>query len=217
MHLKSTRMTHIHRFVTGLVLGWLGCGAAGAQDNPTPVPAYRLDPGHTSVYWSVRHMQTSTSRGRFERIEGQVLFDPQAQRLEVGLIVDMDSVSTGMPSFDKVLRGTSLLSTAEFPQAFFTSRQARWEGDVPREVLGEVTLRGVSRPLTLTAAHWHCGFNVVLRTRVCGGDFEATLRRTDFDLHFGTPWVDNEVRLQIQVEATPVRPGSPSKTPETLP
>ncbi len=167
-------------------------------------PAYRLEPAHTSVHWEVLHMETSTIRGRFDRLEGQARFDPEAHVLEVSIIVDTASVSTGSPSFDAVLRGPSLLSTQAHPQAFFTARRARWEGAVPREVQGEITLRGVSRPLTFKTVRWKCGFNPLFRAQVCGGDLEATLARTDFDLQFGSPFAANEVQLRIQVEALPV-------------
>lgn len=183
----------------------LRCGSLSAVE----VGAYKLDMGHTSVYWEVVHMGTSTLRGRFDRLQGQVVFDPLAQRLEVGITVDMGSVSSGAPAFDAVLRGPTLLSTQDHPQGFFSASQARWEGEVPREVRGEVTLRGISRPLTLTTVRWKCGFNPLYRARVCGGDLEAKLRRTDFELQYGVPLVADEVLLRIQVEAIPVPMSAP--------
>lgn len=174
---------------------------------------YRLEPAHTSVHWEVLHMDTSTIRGRFDRLQGQVRFDPTAQLLEVGIVVDTGSVSTGMPAFDTVLRGASLLSTQDHPQAFFTARRARWEGEVPREVLGEITLRGVSRSLTLKTVRWKCGFNLLFRAQVCGGDLEGTLSRANFDMQFGGPFAADQVQLRIQVEALPMPQAAPLAPP----
>ncbi|MES2890067.1 MAG: YceI family protein [Pseudomonadota bacterium] len=188
----------------GSGLAWAACAQPtdpGLTANPAP--GYRLDPTHTFVHWEVLHMDTSTIRGRFDRLQGQVVFDAAARRLEVGISVDMKSVSTGSAAFDAVLRGSTLLATEAHPQAYFTARQAEWDGEAPRAVKGEITLRGISQPLTLQVVRWKCGFNPLFRARVCGGDLEATLKRTDFELHFGTPLVANEVQLRIQVEALP--------------
>lgn len=167
---------------------------------PSEAPHYSLDPGHTFVHWEVLHNGSSTTRGRFDRATGAVQFNPRAQQIDVSITIDTASVSTGLAAFDAVIRGPHLLASAEHPQAFFTARRARWEGDVPREVQGEITLRGVSRPLTLRAMRWHCGMNLLLRREVCGGDFEAELQRSDFGVSYALPFAANAVRLAVQVE-----------------
>ncbi len=189
-----------------VILLWSVCFTAQRPLVAQESGNYKLDLGHTFVHWEVLHMGTSTIRGRFDRLQGQVVFDPLAQRLEVGITVDMASVSSGAPAFDAVLRSPTLLSTQDHPQAFFSASRARWEGEVPREVRGEIMLRGISRPLTLNVVRWKCAFNPLFRARVCGGDLEAKLLRTDFDLHFGSPMVADEVLLRIQVEAIPTPP-----------
>jgi polyisoprenoid-binding protein YceI len=171
----------------------------------TPLPAsadtYRLDPGHTFVHWEVLHMGTSTSRGRFDRVDGSIAYDRTAGRIELGFTVDMASVSTGSAAFDGVLRGTQLLDAVQFPQAWFVARRATFDADGPRQVHGELTLRGQSQPLTLTALRWKCGLNLLFRREVCGGDFEATLSRASFGMTLASGLVSDEVRLLVQVEA----------------
>lgn len=199
------RLTVLHWLMLSMGSGltWAACAQPVPASAAANAAAYRLDLTHTFVHWEVLHMDTSTIRGRFDRLQGQVVFDPVARQLEVGITVDMKSVSTGSAAFDAVLRGSSLLATEAHPEAFFTSRLAQWEGEAPQEVKGEITLRGVSQPLTLRVVRWKCAFNPLFRVRVCGGDLEATLKRTDFGLQFGTPLVANEVQLRIQVEALP--------------
>jgi polyisoprenoid-binding protein YceI len=168
---------------------------------PAAAHRYQLDPGHTFVHWEVLHMGTSTSRGRFDRIDGTIVFDAASATLDLGFTVDTRSISTGSAAFDGVLRGASLLDAEPHPQAWFVARRATFEGGTPRQVHGELTLRGQSQPLTLTARRWKCGLNLLFRREVCGGDFEATLSRSSFGMTLAAGLVDDEVRLLVQVEA----------------
>ena len=174
--------------------------APAAASAPEP-PSYALDPTHTFVHWEVVHMGTSTIRGRFDRSTGNVQFDAKAQRLDVGISIDTASVNSGVKVLDTLLRGDSMLASSANPQAYFTARSARFEGEVPREIRGEFTLRGVSQPLSLKALRWNCGLNPLFRREVCGGDFEAQIERSAFGITHSLPFVADNVRLLIQVEA----------------
>ena len=176
------------------------CGSA-APAQPSTLPVYLLDPTHTFVHWEVLHMGTSTIRGHFDRSSGSVQFDAKAQRLDVSITVDTASVNSGVPLLDALLRGESMLSSTANPQAYFTARSAQFEGETPREVRGEFTLRGISQPLTLRALRWNCALNLLLRREVCGGDFEAHIDRSVFGITHSLPFVADRVRLLIQVEA----------------
>jgi polyisoprenoid-binding protein YceI len=191
-----------------LVALCLAAGTATAQQVApaaavlAEAPGYALDPTHTFVHWEVVHMGTSTIRGRFDRSAGNVQFDAKAQRLDVGITIDTDSVNSGVKLLDTLLRSdATLLASAAHPQAYFTARTARFEGEVPREIRGEFTLRGISQPLTLRALRWKCGLNPLFRREVCGGDFEAQIDRGSFGITHSLPFVADKVRLLIQVEA----------------
>ena len=166
-----------------------------------PAPTYALDPTHTFVHWEVLHTGTSTLRGRFDRSIGSVQFDAKAQRLDVNVTVDTASVSSGVPVLDALLRSSStMLATAANPQATFIAHAARFEGELPREVQGELTLRGVTQPLTLRALRWNCALNLLFRREVCGGDFEAFIDRSSFGVTHSLLFVADRMRLVIQVE-----------------
>lgn len=169
---------------------------------------YRLDPTHTAVHWAVVHMGTSTSRGRFDRIEGEATFEP-GRRLDVAITVDTASVSTGIPAFDRVLRGGSLLAVEAHPRARFVSDRVDWgaDGISPAAVHGTLTLRGQARPLVLRAERWRCGNNPLFGREVCGGDFTATVSRRAFGLDFASGMADDAVTLQVQVEGVRTEPG----------
>lgn len=186
----------------------LGGAPAAAQGVP-----YTIDRGHTFVYWEVLHMGTSTSRGRFDRLDGSIRFDAQQRLLDVTITVDMASVSTGFAPFDNVLRSGRLLGAAEHPSGSFVAREVVWDasGRAPAQVRGEITLRGTTRPLTLVTRRWYCGNNPLFGREVCGGDFEATLSRGAFGISFASTMADDSVRLLVQVEA--VRGDEPAAAP----
>jgi polyisoprenoid-binding protein YceI len=195
------------RTLASLVVPALLGAAFAASAQPVPAsapeaaPSWSLDPTHTFVHWEVLHMSTSTIRGRFDKAAGNVQFDPKAKRLEVSVTIDTASVNSGVPILDKLLQGSAMLDTAANPQAFFVARNASFDGEAPREIRGEFTLRGTSQPLTLRALRWHCGLNPLFRRTVCGGDFEGEIVRSGFGFTHSLPFVADKVRLVIQVEA----------------
>ncbi len=174
----------------------MACATSHAQSI-----TYRLDPDHTRIQWEIGHFGTSTHRGRFDAIEGQIRLDRQAGRGEVSISVRTASVSSGVLPLDGMLRGEHFLQSESTPIAYFVSRRLRFTGPQLSSLEGELTLRDVSRPLTLHALNFNCYPHPTLQREVCGGDFEAVLRRSDFGLTYGLPLVSDRVRLLIQVEA----------------
>lgn len=162
--------------------------------------AYSLDPTHTFVTFEVLHFGTSTSRGRFGPIEGEVVLDRTASRGEVSLRVATASVDTGLAVFNARLRQADLLSSEAHPEAFFVARNFRFESDKPSEVRGEFTWRGSSQPLTLRALAFACRFDSQRQREVCGGDFVGEFKRSEFGASFGLPFIADTVRLVVQVE-----------------
>jgi polyisoprenoid-binding protein YceI len=180
---------------TCLALSMLAPLGAAAQ----PV-TYQLDPAHSFVHFEVMHFGTSTLRGRFGPIEGEVLLDRTAARGEVALRIPTASVNTGVAVLDSRLRQADLLASSEHPEAYFVASNFRFEGAKLAEVRGEFTLRDVSQPLSLRATQFGCYPHPMLQREVCGGDFEGELRRSEFGATFGAPLVGDRVRLLVQVE-----------------
>jgi polyisoprenoid-binding protein YceI len=168
--------------------------AAGA-----PV-TYTLDPAHSFVHFEVLHFGTSTLRGRFGPLAGTVTLDRATGRGDVGLRIATAGVDTGVAPLDARLRAPDLFDTAGHPEAFFVATQFRFDGERLAEVRGEFTLRGRSEPLSLKAMRFACRVRADDGREVCGGDFEAALRRSDFGMTFGLPFVADAVRLVVQVE-----------------
>ena len=198
------RSSQATRALAGVL--WL-LAAAAVLAQPPPLH-YELVPEHSFVHFEVLHFGTSTSRGRFGPLQGRVVLEPAAGRGEVGIEIATASVSTGLRVFDARLRQADLLAADDYPLAFFVARRFVFDAaGAPREVHGEITLRGVSQPLTLRALSFACRDEGGRPDALCAGDFEAELLRSDFGMHFGLPFVANRVRLVVQVLARQRAPG----------
>lgn len=191
------RQQHLGRAIRA----WLAMAAllTGPASNAVAAPlVFDLDPEHSFVQFEVSHFDTSTLRGRFGPLQGEVQLDAAAGRGRVGLVIDTRTLDTGLKLLDARLRQADLLDVAAHPQAFFVAERFRFDGDRPVELTGEFTLRGRASALTLRALRFACSPTVPRR---CGGDFEGELRRSDHGADFGLPLVGDLVRLRVQVEA----------------
>jgi polyisoprenoid-binding protein YceI len=174
-----------------------GCGAAVADG-----ASYNIDPTHTAATFEILHFGTSTLRGRFDRKAGQVQFDRAGKTGRVELTLEMGSVNTGVAAFDRFLQGKEMFNAADFPTAHFVGDSFAFSGDKVSAVSGTLTLLGKTNPVTLQASHFNCYINPLFRREVCGGDFEATIQRSQWGLNYGNPaYAPDSVRLLIQVEA----------------
>jgi polyisoprenoid-binding protein YceI len=179
--------------------------ATGAAVFAEPV-VYQLDPEASFVHFEVLHFGTSTLRGRIGPVQGQVTLDRAAGSGELGLTIPMTSVDTGLKPLDSVLRRRDLLNPAEFPEAYFVARNVRFEAGQPAELRGELTFRGVSAPLSLKSLRFACRQPPEVAREICGGDFEATLLRSEFGASGYVPLVADSVRLRVQVEGQRIGP-----------
>ena len=174
--------------------------AQSPSDNMGP-ETYVIDPTHTFVTWEAKHFGTSTSRGRFDRKEGTITIDTIAKTGKVEIRIEVKSMSTGTGLFDQVLQGKTFFNSDEFPTATFKGDQFKFDGDKVTEIAGTLTLNGKTNPVTLKASNYNCYFSPVFRKQVCGGDFDAFIKRSDFGMNYLIPFVSDATRLVIQIEA----------------
>ena len=179
-----------------LLVGCIPVGAAQAQS-----PPWRLDPQHTQVWWEVKHFGTSTHRGRFDEVEGQLRYDRATGAGELSVTVNTASVTSGVPPLDRMLRGEYFFASKDYAKAYYVSRRFRTEGGRLVALDGELTLRDKSTSFTLRAVRFGCYTPPDAAREVCGGDFEGELRRSEFGMTYGWPFVEDRVRIVVQAEA----------------
>ena len=166
------------------------------------VATYSIDPTHTFVTFEVTHFGTSTNRGRFDKKEGTVQLDKAAKTGKVDLTLETGSIDTGTVAFDKHLQSDSFLNAALFPTAKFTASNFTFNGEKVSEVAGQLTMLGKTLPVVLKATSFNCYMNPMLKREVCGGDFDATLVRSQYGVTYGLNYgFPDAMHLVIQVEA----------------
>jgi polyisoprenoid-binding protein YceI len=176
--------------------------AAAAGVTQAAPATYGVDPTHTFVTFEISHFGTSTNRGRFDKKEGSIQFDRAAKTGKVEITIDTTSINSGTAPFDKHLQSADLLDTAKHPTAKFVGDKFSFNGDKVSEVAGTLTLLGKTNPVTLKALNFNCYDSPMLKREVCGGDFEATITRSQYGLNYGLNWgFPDAVKLVIQVEA----------------
>lgn len=170
-----------------------------AQAEPA---SYAIDPTHTFVTFEINHFGAAVNRGRFDKKEGSVQLDKAAKSGKVEISFDATSVNTGTPAFDKHLQSADLFNAAQHPKISFVSDKFVFNGDKVSEVTGQLTLLGKTAPITLKANQFNCYQSPMLKREVCGGDFEATIDRTQWGMNYGVDWgFAKNVRLVVQIEA----------------
>lgn len=175
----------------------LSMGTAQAQ-----LSTYAMDPTHTFVSFEIGHFGTSTNRGRFDKKEGTVQFDRAGKSGKVDLTIDAASISTGTVPFNQHLQSADFFNVAQFPTVKFTADKFVFTGDKVSEVVGSLTLLGKTNPVTLKASQFNCYQNQMIKREVCGGDFSATIQRSQWGMTWGSNFgMPDDVKLVVQVEA----------------
>ena len=162
---------------------------------------YNIDPQHTFPMYEVVHFGYSIQRGRFEKTSGDLVLDLDAKKGEGEISIQTASVSSGVPKLDEHLRGEDFFNSAKFPTMTFKAKNLAFDGDRLTRVDGDLTLLGVTRPLSFDVAFFKCAINPFFGRPVCGADLVGRIRRSEFGMKYGIPMVSDEVTLRVNVEA----------------
>lgn len=163
---------------------------------------YTIDPSHTYPHFEISHLGFSTLRGRFNSTTGSLTVDWEKKTGAVEVVIAADSVDTGFKKRDDHLRSPDFLNAAEFPEITFKSTEIKIADDgKSATVKGDLTITGVTRPVTLEVARIHCGVNPINKKQTCGFDATTRIKRSDFGVTYGLPGVGDDMALLLEVEA----------------
>ena len=178
----------------------LAAGSAAAA----PVK-YTIDPEHTYPSFEADHFGgLSTWRGKFTRTSGTIVYDKEAGSGTLDITIDPASIDTGHAKLnDHVRTGPDMLDVKKYPTATYTGKLAKFVDGAPTEVDGTLTLRGVSKPVTLKIDRFDCRPHPMKKGKnVCGANATSTIDRSAFGVDWGKNYGFNmDVKLEIQVEA----------------
>jgi polyisoprenoid-binding protein YceI len=164
---------------------------------------YDMDPNHTYPSFEGDHLGgLSVWRGKFNASEGYVMLDREAEAGTVQVTIDLGSVDFGHEEMNEHAVSAEFFDVQKYPQAVYQGTLGGFTDGVPSEVSGELTLHGVTQPVTLTLNSFKCMPHPMLKREVCGANALGEFDRSAFGLDVGKDYgFDMEVRLQIQVEA----------------
>jgi len=195
-----------HRLTTALVMtGALIAGLTLVIATPAiaaPV-TYKIDPEHTYPSFEADHLAgLSVWRGKMNKSAGTVTLDKDSGSGEVDVAIELGSIDFGQKQLERWAVGPQFFDAKKHPQARYRGRLDGFVNGMPTQVVGALTLRGVTRPLTLRLNSFKCMPHPIFKRELCGADAQGSFKRDEFGLDAGKDYGFNmDVQLRIQVEA----------------
>jgi polyisoprenoid-binding protein YceI len=162
---------------------------------------YNLEPSHSLPRFEYNHLGYSQQLSRFDTISGTITIDRAAKTGAVDVTIDANSVDSGYTTFNNHLKGEDLFDTAKYPTITYKSNKVNFEGDKVASVDGELTVKGITKPVKLTVKSFMCAEHPMLHKMTCGVTATAVIKRSEFKVDKGVPYVSDEVTLTLPVEA----------------
>ena len=189
-------MNNVAQLTTVLVLS----SALAAPVLAAP-ETFVVDGNHTFPRFSYSHFGFSTQLSRFNKTNGKVVLDKVAKTATVDIEIDPTSVDTGMAALNVQIQGQAPLDPAKYPPANFKSPKVVFEGEKPAAIEGQLTLKGVTKPVTLTVTDFKAAPHPMLKKDAIGANAYTVVKRSEFNAGKYAPNVGDEVRIDIAIEA----------------
>jgi len=181
--------------VAALVLTLTSAAALAAPET------YQVDGEHTFPRFSYSHLGLSIQTSQFNITSGTLTLDQEAKTGAVDIVIDTRAVDTGSPAFNEHIQAADLLDTAHYPTASFKSTQVIFEGDKPKVIEGELTIKGITKPVTLKVTHFTTLTHPMRKKDAIGANATTLIKRSDFNAGKYVPEVGDEVTISLAIEA----------------
>ncbi|HBZ15655.1 MAG TPA: polyisoprenoid-binding protein [Pantoea sp.] len=188
--------------VTRLALPLLAAATLYAPLSQAAAVQYALDPAHTSVIVTWTHFGFSHPTADIPNSKGSIVFDKdQPQQSRVDVTLPITQIDTHVPALTKEFLDAEYFDTAKYPSAVFHSTKVEAKGDNKFDVEGNLTLKGITKPITLHATLNQQGMHPMVKKEAIGFDATGVIKRSDFKLDKYVPAVGDDVTLTISTEA----------------
>lgn len=193
----------IIRQAGALTLLALSAGAAFSQAPEKIAPEalrageYKTDPAHTQIEFGINHLGFNEFYGLIADSRGTLRFDPaRPAEASVEIEIPLTRIITTSADLDAHLRNADFFDVDKFPTATFKSTRVEVAGQTAK-IHGDLTIKGVTKPVTLDARFIGAGINPMNKAETIGFEAHTTLRRSDFGIDYILPLVEDEVDLRI--------------------
>ena len=184
--------------ILGLALSFAVPALADTPPAQVQAGNYAVDPGHTQVGFRVSHMGFSNYAGSFSDVSGTLVLDPKNPAgSKLSVQVPVSTVSTTSAKLSDELKGDQWLDAGKYPEMTFTSTKVTPEGKDKAKVTGNLTLHGVTKPVTLNVVFVGAGANPLNKKYTVGFEATGTLKRSEFGVKTYVPLIGDDLHLTI--------------------
>ncbi|MBI5007115.1 MAG: polyisoprenoid-binding protein [Nitrosomonadales bacterium] len=183
------------RTIATLIASLLSAAAYAAPET------YVIEPTHTLPRFEYSHFGYSVQLSRFDKTSGTITLDRAKKSGVVDVTIDAKSVNTGVALFNEHIQAADFFDTEMFPTITYKSSKVKFDGDKVVAVEGDLTIKDISKPVTLTVVSFLCMPHPMVKKEACGATATAKVKRSDFNMSKNVPYVGDEVTLTIPVEA----------------
>lgn len=161
---------------------------------------YVIDNSQTKSQFSLKYLGVAEQTHNFDKVSGKVLFDPVSRTGSAEVSIDASSVNTGHSSLDNQLQTAAFFDTANYPAIVFKSSQMKLDGE-QTSMAGELTIKGVTRPVTLAISGFQCAQDPTFKVESCAAQATVTVKRSDFNMGKFSFIASNEITLNMAIKA----------------
>jgi len=179
--------------------------ATAAQAAPE---TFVIDNSHTYPHFSYNHLGFSNQTHKFDKTSGKVVLDRAAKAGSAIVTIDATSVNTGYALFNEHIQAADFFDTAKYPTITFKSDKMAFRGDQPVSLVGDLTVKGVTKQVTLDITHFKCQPHPMLKVEACGANATTQIKRSNFNMGKNAPYVSDEVTLTLAIEAVKEQPAA---------
>ncbi|HUW28436.1 MAG TPA: YceI family protein [Sulfuriferula sp.] len=165
---------------------------------------YIIDTTHTQPRFEYNHFGYSNQVHNFDKTSGTIVYDKAARTGSVDVVIDAKSVNTGYPLLNEHIQDEDFFDTAKYPTITFKSTSVKFDGDKPVSVDGNLTIKGITKPVTLTLTSFQAMPHPMMKKDAIGANAVTHIKRTEFNMGKYAPYVSDDVTLEIPVEAVAV-------------
>jgi polyisoprenoid-binding protein YceI len=184
------------RFALALTAVLAMAAAAAAQAG-----TWQIDPNHSAAQFSVRHLGVSTVRGAFMKVSGSATYDPaDPGKNTVDVTIDASSVDTRVQMRDNDLRSPNFLDVQKYPTITFKSKQAKSAGSGKLQIVGDLTIHGVTKEVTLDVDGPSAPIKDPWGNQRIGASASTKINRKDFGVNGAAGAVGDEISITIDTE-----------------
>ena len=163
---------------------------------------YVLDASHSQIVFEYNHLGFSTTYGMFSGFTGDLMLDAEdPSKSSVDVVIDTATLISGWDARTKHFLGPDFFDASQAPKITFKSTKVDVTGEQSATITGDLTINGITKPVELDAKLNKMGTHPQSKKEWAGFDATTTVKRTDFDMGLAAPFVSDEVKLLISVEA----------------